>query len=93
MRTYLLSFGAGVLVGIVYSVLQVRSPAPPIIALLGLLGILLGEQVIPVGRQLLAGASLPAACARSEVSAHLLGRLPGRSKPVAHVEAGAEKES
>ena len=32
MRTYLLSLGAGLLVGIVYSLLNVRSPAPPVAA-------------------------------------------------------------
>jgi len=32
MRVYLLSLGAGLLVGIVYSVLNVRSPAPPVVA-------------------------------------------------------------
>lgn len=34
---YLMSIGAGVLVGIIYALIQVRSPAPPAIALLGLL--------------------------------------------------------
>ena len=48
MKLYLLSLGAGLLVGVIYSVLQVRSPAPPLIALIGLLGMLFGEQVIPV---------------------------------------------
>jgi xanthosine utilization system XapX-like protein len=33
MKIYLLSLGAGLLVGIVYSLLNVRSPAPPVIAL------------------------------------------------------------
>ena len=30
--------------GFIYGLLNVRSPAPPYVALLGLLGILLGEQ-------------------------------------------------
>ena len=38
MKPYLLSLGAGLLVGIVYSLLGVRSPAPPIIALVGIRG-------------------------------------------------------
>jgi XapX domain-containing protein len=50
MKLYLLSLGAGLLVGIVYSLLSVRSPAPPLVALVGLLGILVGEQVIPGGQ-------------------------------------------
>jgi len=44
MKSYLLSFAAGLLVGCIYSLIRVRSPAPPLIALIGLLGILLGEQ-------------------------------------------------
>ena len=48
MKPYLYSLGAGVLVGLVYALLQVRSPAPPVIALVGLLGILVGEQIPPL---------------------------------------------
>jgi XapX domain-containing protein len=60
MKLYLLSLGAGILVGIVYSVINVRSPAPPLVALLGLLGMLIGEQAIPSARQLLNYSTLPA---------------------------------
>ncbi len=77
MKPYVISIAAGILVGVVYSLLQVRSPAPPLVALAGLLGILIGEQVLPVGRHLLAGASLIAACARPEIRDHLFGQLPG----------------
>ncbi|MET0339206.1 MAG: DUF1427 family protein [Caulobacter sp.] len=52
MKIYLLSLGAGLLVGVIYHLLGVRSPAPPAIALIGLLGILLGEQMIPTARRL-----------------------------------------
>ena len=45
MKLYLLSVAAGLLVGVIYAVLQVKSPAPPAIALLGLLGIATGEQL------------------------------------------------
>ena len=45
MRVYLLSLGAGLLVGIIYSLLNVRSPAPPVVALVGLFGILIGGQI------------------------------------------------
>jgi len=44
MKTLLVSFVVGLLVGIVYGVIRVKSPAPPIVALLGLLGMVLGEQ-------------------------------------------------
>jgi len=33
MRTYLVSLGAGLLVASFYSLLNVRSPAPPVVAL------------------------------------------------------------
>ena len=59
MKIYLLSLGAGLLVGVVYSLLQVRSPAPPLVALVGLLGILVGEQLIPVGKHMLNGSASP----------------------------------
>jgi XapX domain-containing protein len=44
MKTLLMSFAVGLLVGVVYGVIRVKSPAPPIVALLGLLGMVLGEQ-------------------------------------------------
>jgi XapX domain-containing protein len=51
MKTYLLSLSVGVLVGAIYGILGVRSPAPPVIALLGLLGMLLGEQGVAIARR------------------------------------------
>jgi XapX domain-containing protein len=78
MKVYLVSFGAGLLVGVVYSLLNVRSPAPPVVALLGLLGILLGEQIIPVGRQMIAGSSITAAWQQIRCSQHVFGAMPGR---------------
>jgi XapX domain-containing protein len=78
MKIYLLSLGAGILVGAIYSILHVRSPAPPLIALVGLLGILFGEQVIPVSKHLLAGVSFLGACQDAKCGAHLFGMLPGR---------------
>ena len=77
MKVYIVSLGAGVLVGVVYSLLHVRSPAPPLVALVGLLGILVGEQVIPVARQLLSGHSVTAACQQSVPP--IFGMLPGRA--------------
>lgn len=53
MKAYLLSLGAGLLVGMIYSLLHVRSPAPPAIALLGLLGMLIGEQLLPAAERLM----------------------------------------
>ncbi|MGD0299728.1 MAG: DUF1427 family protein [Bryobacteraceae bacterium] len=44
MKALIISFVVGLLVGVVYGVIRVKSPAPPIVALLGLLGMVLGEQ-------------------------------------------------
>ncbi len=44
---FLLSFGVGLGVGVLYCLLRVRSPAPPLVALAGLLGMVLGEQLLP----------------------------------------------
>ena len=77
MKVYLVALGAGLLVGVVYSLLNVRSPAPPVIALIGLLGILLGEQIIPVGRQMIAGSSISTAWQRMRCGQHVFGALPG----------------
>lgn len=52
---YLISLGIGLGVGLLYGALDFRSPAPPAIALVGLLGMLAGEQLWPLGRQLVAG--------------------------------------
>ena len=79
MRFYIYSLGAGLLVGIVYSILHVRSPAPPMVALVGLFGILVGEQVLPVVRQLASGCSLRAVWARAECGSHMFGALPGNA--------------
>ena len=43
MKAYLLSFLLGCAVGVIYGVCRVKSPAPPLVALTGLLGMVLGE--------------------------------------------------
>ena len=43
----LVSLLAGIAVGAAYALLGVKSPAPPVIALFGLLGIVIGEQGVP----------------------------------------------
>ena len=45
MKGLFVSFVVGLGVGVIYGLLRVKSPAPPIIALLGLLGMVVGEQV------------------------------------------------
>ncbi len=74
MKPYLLSLAVGALVGVIYSTLGVRSPAPPAIALLGLLGMLLGEQVVPLARKIVhrepVAAWLRTDCARDVLGPH-----------------------
>jgi XapX domain-containing protein len=44
MKILLISFVVGLIVGAFYGLIRVKSPAPPIVALLGLLGMVMGEQ-------------------------------------------------
>ncbi|TDV04942.1 XapX domain-containing protein [Paraburkholderia caballeronis] len=81
MKIYLLSLLAGLLVGVIYSLLHVRSPAPPLVALVGLLGILAGEQVVPVAKQMLSGIGFHTAWQESKCNQHMFGALPGRNAP------------
>ena len=74
MKPYILSLAAGLLVGVVYSLLSVRSPAPPAIALIGLLGILLGEQVMPLVSRMATGGEIKA-FVQYECADHVRGRL------------------
>lgn len=76
MRIYLVSLAAGLLVGVVYGLLNVRSPAPPVIALVGLLGILLGEQVVPLAKRLVAGERVTQVWSRASCHLHLFGSMP-----------------
>ena len=85
MFTYLISLGAGVFVGIIYGLINVRSPAPPLVALVGLLGILVGEQIIPVGKQLLAGSGFSVAWREAKCTSHMFGMLPGRNTDEAKI--------
>jgi XapX domain-containing protein len=81
MRPYLMSLAIGLLVGVIYNLVNVRSPAPPVVALIGLLGILIGEQIPPV----LAGMWRERPLAQSwlyQVRPHVFGHLPrGQAGP------------
>lgn len=80
MKIYLMSLGAGLLVGVVYSLLNVRSPAPPVVALIGLLGILLGEQLVPTVQALL--QKEPAVISwMHRIKPHVFGHLPSGRVP------------
>jgi XapX domain-containing protein len=92
MRVYLLSLGAGLMVGIVYSLLNVRSPAPPVVALVGLLGILVGEQIIPMAKHMVEGSHLAAAWRQAQCTSHIFGLLPGHNEQATQPKIDSELE-
>ncbi len=75
MKIYLISLGAGLLAGLVYGLIGVRSPAPSVVALVGLAGILLGEQLVPVAKRLADRTEL-VRFVREDCAGHVLGPLP-----------------
>ncbi|MCW3694561.1 XapX domain-containing protein [Burkholderia cenocepacia] len=85
MKPYIASLLAGILAGVVYALIGVQSPAPPAVALAGLLGILVGEQILPVVRRMFDGIRLGTAWRDAKCSQHMLGALPG-----AHADASAK---
>ncbi|AKC69670.1 XapX domain-containing protein [Pandoraea oxalativorans] len=87
MKLYLVSLAVGVLVGIIYGGLGVRSPAPPAVALIGLLGMLIGEQVVPPVKRLLAGEPVNLVWFHRECVPKITG-LPG---PVAQATKDENK--
>ena len=53
LKTYSVSLAVGLLAGLIYAALGVNSPAPPIIALLGLFGMQVGEHLIPLAKSVI----------------------------------------
>lgn len=92
MKMYFISLVCGVLVGIIYGLLEVRSPAPPVVALIGLLGILFGEQVVPLVKRLVAGQPITIGWVKTDCMPHMFGELPTkvRTRTAADQEAGHE---
>jgi XapX domain-containing protein len=58
VNVYAVSLLAGILAGALYGLLGVRSPAPPVVALVGLLGLLVGEQIVTLGKRLVRGEAI-----------------------------------
>ena len=86
MKVLFVSFLVGLFVGVLYGVIRVKSPAPPIVALLGLLGMVLGEQL---GSWILAKKiSLTHAAAVCLVAKHW--DQPGATQPLAQPQSHAD---
>jgi XapX domain-containing protein len=79
MKIYLIPLATGVLVGVIYALLHVRSPAPPAIALIGLLGMLIGEQVVPTIKRLLEREPVTVSWLRTECAPKITGVAPAAS--------------
>jgi XapX domain-containing protein len=80
MKIYVVSLAAGVLVGLIYGLLGVRSPAPPAIALVGLLGMLVGEQALPIVKKVVRREPVTVGWLRSECVAQITG-VPAAPDP------------
>jgi XapX domain-containing protein len=91
MKPYLLSLAAGLLVGVIYSLVHVRSPAPPVVALIGLLGILIGEQIPPLVKQMVNRNATTSAWVGQQVKPHVFGELPCGQPPCAKPSDKQEK--
>jgi XapX domain-containing protein len=86
MKSYVVALAVGVLVGAIYGVLEVRSPAPPVVALIGLLGILLGEQVVPIAKRLMNNQPITIGWVRTDCVPHVFGELPQKRSLSAKID-------
>jgi XapX domain-containing protein len=75
VKIYLISLAAGILVGVIYALLHVRSPAPPVVALVGLLGILVGEQIPPLVKGIWRNEPVVISWLE-QIRPHVFGHLP-----------------
>jgi len=89
---YLVSLAVGLLVGAIYGFLNVRSPAPPVVALVGLLGILIGEQIAPLARRVVAGERITVTAVKAECGEHIFGELPS-ARTITPSEAAARSKN
>lgn len=83
LKTYIVSLLMGMLAGVIYAFIDVNSPAPPVIALLGLFGMLVGEQVIPLGKRVISRQPVTLAWFRHECVPKISGTPPpsGEKRP------------
>jgi xanthosine utilization system XapX-like protein len=63
-----------------------------VVALIGLLGILVAEQIIPVARHMLEGSHMAAAWCQSQCTPHIFGLLPGRHEAATQPRIDSEPD-
>lgn len=68
-KPYAISLAIGLGVGALYALTNTRSPAPSIIALLGLLGVLLGETAVSWAKSRSTAAAAVAECLHAKTFA------------------------
>ncbi len=78
-RAYAISLAVGLLVGGIYALLNTRSPAPPVIALLGLLGMLIGESLASWAKQKMTLAQATEHCLHKKDFASATSQQRGES--------------
>jgi len=76
LKSYAIALLTGILAGIIYSLIEVNSPAPPVIALLGLFGMLVGEQLIPLLKRVIKREPVTLAWFRHECVPKISGTPP-----------------
>lgn len=92
MRVYAVALACGALVGVIYGLLNVRSPAPPVVALIGLLGMLVGEQVVPMVKRLMVGEPITVGWIKSDPVPHIFGELPTKSASIDAIDHEVRNE-
>jgi XapX domain-containing protein len=92
-KAYVVALAIGILVGAIYGLFGVRSPAPPVVALVGLLGMLLGEQIVPVASQLLQREPTKLSAVGTSCAHHMFGALPGNGLGASSTAASTSSSS
>jgi XapX domain-containing protein len=79
MIGYLVSLLMGLAVGVAYGLVEVRSPAPPLIALVGLLGMVLGQQALDMARHHFAPPA-PTSIQQTSIQHTAIQQAPGNAQ-------------
>jgi XapX domain-containing protein len=91
VKSYLISLAIGIFVGVIYGLVHVRSPAPPLVALIGLLGMLVGEQIPIHVKQVFNHGSPGLAWVGDGVKKSTADAVPGEPLPRVNPNESQEK--